>query len=47
MKSEVNISGNRLQITRIFDAPRQLVFAWWATEKLDSLVVNQAFVMTR
>jgi len=29
MKSEVNISGNRLQITRVFDAPRQLVFSFW------------------
>jgi uncharacterized protein YndB with AHSA1/START domain len=29
MKSEVKISGNRLQITRVFDAPRQLVFVWW------------------
>jgi uncharacterized protein YndB with AHSA1/START domain len=35
MKSEVNISGNRLQITRIFDAPRQLVFSFWTqAEKL-------------
>jgi uncharacterized protein YndB with AHSA1/START domain len=35
MKSEVSISGNRLQITRIFDAPRRLVFAWWTeAEKL-------------
>src|ERR1700675_2125632 len=35
MKSEVKISGNRLQITRVFDAPRQLVFAWWTqAEKL-------------
>src|ERR1700688_2476 len=35
MKSEVKISGNRLQITRIFDAPRQLVVAWWTqAEKL-------------
>jgi uncharacterized protein YndB with AHSA1/START domain len=29
MKSEVRISGNRLQITRVFDAPRHLVFGWW------------------
>ena len=29
MKSEVRISGNRLQITRVFDAPRHLVFSWW------------------
>ena len=35
MKSEVKISGNRLQITRVFDAPRPLVFAWWTqAEKL-------------
>jgi uncharacterized protein YndB with AHSA1/START domain len=35
MKSEVKISGNRLQITRVFDAPRQVVFAWWTqAEKL-------------
>ena len=35
MKSEVKISGNRLLITRVFDAPRQLVFAWWTqAEKL-------------
>lgn len=29
MKSEVTITGNRLQITRIFDAPRHLVFTFW------------------
>lgn len=35
MKSEVIISGNRLQITRVLDAPRQLVFSWWTkAEKL-------------
>ncbi len=35
MKSEVKISGNRIQITRVFDAPRPLVFAWWTqAEKL-------------
>jgi len=35
MKSEVSISGNRLQITRVFDAPRHLVFGWWSqAEKL-------------
>jgi uncharacterized protein YndB with AHSA1/START domain len=35
MKSEIRISGNRLQITRVFDAPRHLVFGWWAqAEKL-------------
>jgi len=35
MKSDVKISGNRLQITRLFDAPREVVFGWWASaEKL-------------
>lgn len=35
MKSEINISGNRLQVTRVFDAPRHLVFGWWTqAEKL-------------
>jgi len=35
VKSEVKISGNRIQITRVFDAPRPLVFAWWTqAEKL-------------
>jgi len=35
MKSEVNITGKRLQITRVFDAPRADVFGWWAqAEKL-------------
>ena len=35
MKSEVRIDGNRLQITRVFDAPRHLVFGWWTeAEKL-------------
>ena len=29
MKSEVKVGNNRLQITRIFDAPRRLVFACW------------------
>ncbi len=29
MKSEVTVGDNRLQITRIFNAPRQLVFAFW------------------
>jgi uncharacterized protein YndB with AHSA1/START domain len=29
MKSEVTVGDNRLQITRIFDAPRSLVFAFW------------------
>jgi uncharacterized protein YndB with AHSA1/START domain len=31
MKSNVRISGNTLQVTRIFDAPRNLVFSWWTT----------------
>lgn len=36
MNSEVQISGNRLQITRVFPAPRSLVFAFWAqAEKLE------------
>ena len=35
MKSELRISGNRLEITRVFDAPRRLVFGCWAqAEKL-------------
>jgi uncharacterized protein YndB with AHSA1/START domain len=35
MKSEIRISGNRLQLTRVFDAPRHLVFGWWTqAEKL-------------
>ena len=35
MKSEVRISGHRLQITRVFDAPRPQVFGWWTqAEKL-------------
>jgi uncharacterized protein YndB with AHSA1/START domain len=35
MKSEVKMHGDRLQITRIFDAPRAVVFAYWTqTEKL-------------
>ena len=29
MKSVVKMSGNRLQITRIFAAPRAIVFAYW------------------
>jgi uncharacterized protein YndB with AHSA1/START domain len=29
MKSEVKVGDNRLQITRIFQAPRHLVFAFW------------------
>ena len=33
MKSEIRIDGNRLEITRVFDAPRQLVFGWWTQAK--------------
>jgi uncharacterized protein YndB with AHSA1/START domain len=29
MKSEVKVGDNRLQMTRVFDAPRSLVFAFW------------------
>jgi len=29
MKSEVKVADNRLQITRIFNAPKSLVFAFW------------------
>ncbi len=35
MKSEIKISARRLEITRLFDAPRELVFSCWKTaEKL-------------
>lgn len=35
MKSDVAIGGNSLQIARVFDAPRPLVFAFWTqAEKL-------------
>jgi len=34
MKSEIKISGNRLQITRIFDAPRESVFRWWSQAEM-------------
>jgi uncharacterized protein YndB with AHSA1/START domain len=35
VKSEVSVRGNRLQITRVFNAPRPLVFGWWTkAEKL-------------
>jgi uncharacterized protein YndB with AHSA1/START domain len=35
MKSEVKITGRGLQITRVFDAPRPVVFGWWTqAEKL-------------
>jgi uncharacterized protein YndB with AHSA1/START domain len=29
MKSEVKVGDNRLQITRVFEAPRTLVFGFW------------------
>src|SRR5271155_238505 len=29
MKSEVIVGDNRLQMTRVFDAPRHLVFSYW------------------
>jgi uncharacterized protein YndB with AHSA1/START domain len=36
MKSAIKISGNRLEMTRIFDAPRDHVFRFWTTaEKLE------------
>ena len=31
MRSEVSITPNRVQITRLFDAPRHLVFGYWKT----------------
>ena len=31
MKSDVKISGNQVQITRVFNAPREKVFAAWKT----------------
>lgn len=31
MKSEISINGNRLQVTRVFNAPRELVFGFWTT----------------
>src|ERR1700733_11916894 len=34
MKSDVKITGDRLQITRVFDAPRERVFAAWKTREL-------------
>jgi uncharacterized protein YndB with AHSA1/START domain len=35
MKSEVEIGGNRVRITRLFDAPRAVIFDWWTqAEKL-------------
>jgi uncharacterized protein YndB with AHSA1/START domain len=29
MKSQITMGDNRLQITRLFDAPRHLVFSFW------------------
>jgi uncharacterized protein YndB with AHSA1/START domain len=34
MKSEVKISDNQVQITRVFDAPRERVFAAWKRPEL-------------
>jgi uncharacterized protein YndB with AHSA1/START domain len=35
MKSEVKMEGNRLQVTRVFAAPRPRVFSYWTSgEKL-------------
>jgi len=35
MKTDVQISGNRLRLTRTFQAPRPIVFGWWSeAEKL-------------
>jgi uncharacterized protein YndB with AHSA1/START domain len=34
MKSDVKITGDRLQITRMFDAPRERVFAAWKSREL-------------
>jgi len=34
MKSEVKITGDRLQITRVFNATRERVFAAWKTREL-------------
>jgi|SRR5271154_6927500 len=31
MKSEMRMTGERLQLTRVFDAPRERVFAAWKT----------------
>lgn len=36
MKSEIKMTGHRLQITRVFDAPRAVVFSYWTrTDKLE------------
>lgn len=31
MKSNVRIRGESMRITRVFDAPRPIVFSWWST----------------
>jgi len=34
MKSDLKIEGNRIQITRVFDAPRERVFEAWSNPAL-------------
>jgi len=34
MKSDVKISSNQVQITRVFNAPREKVFAAWSRQEL-------------
>src|SRR5262249_21131418 len=34
VKSDLKIDGNRIQITRVFDAPRERVFAAWKLPEL-------------
>jgi uncharacterized protein YndB with AHSA1/START domain len=34
MKSDVKISSNQVQITRVFNAPRERVFAAWSRQEL-------------
>jgi uncharacterized protein YndB with AHSA1/START domain len=34
MKSDLKIEGNRMQITRVFDAPRERVFLAWKSPEL-------------
>jgi uncharacterized protein YndB with AHSA1/START domain len=35
MKSEIEMEGHRLRMTRVFEAPRERVFEWWTRpEKL-------------
>ncbi|MDA7978702.1 MAG: SRPBCC domain-containing protein [Pirellulales bacterium] len=45
MKSDVKISENRLEITRVFDAPREQVFAAW--KEAEQLQVWWGCDMTR